>query len=124
MAKTKITHLEQKKQQLKQELHEIEDALDKSIGKVKEEVSTTINPKRLIREYPLPAFAASVAIGMLLGRDRKKNLTYQEEKAKERKKSVVASEIKYAVTRKAIHLLLDFMDKKIAQMKQNSQSRH
>lgn len=117
MSKNKSTHLEQKKLKLKKELEEIENALDQSIGKVKEEVSNSLNPRRIIRDYPLPALAASLALGYLLGRDRKKTVSYKEEKEKEVKKSVLANEIKYALTRKGIHLMLDFLDQKIAEMK-------
>lgn len=124
MAKNKVTQLEQKKLDLQKELAEIEDALDKSIGKVKEEVTTSLNPKRIIREYPLPALAASIALGLLLGRNRKKGtISYQEERAKEKKKSAIANEIKYALTRKGIHLMLDFLDQKISEMKKRDHTR-
>ena len=121
MSKNKVTHLEQKKQKLREELEAIENALDKSIGKVKEEVSTTLNPKRVIRDYPLPALAASIAIGYLIGRDRKKDTSYPEEKTKKAKKSVLASELKYALTRKGVRLLLDFVDQKVSELKQKDQ---
>ena len=53
MANKKLSEIEKKKQELEQELAEIQSGLDKSIDDVKEGVTTNLDPKNLIRKYPL-----------------------------------------------------------------------
>ncbi len=124
MAKQRNTQLEQKKQQLRKELEEIEQALDTSIGQAKKEVATSLNPKRIIREYPLPALGASILIGFLLGKGRSSSGASFSGRDATRSgtKSMLMNEIKHAVARKGVHLLLDFLDQKIAEVKSDGES--
>lgn len=124
MAKQRNTHLEQKKQQLRKELEEIEQALDTSIGQAKKEVATSLNPKRLIREYPLPALGASILIGFLLGKGKNTHGEFAGDRGAARSgaKSMLMHEIKHAVARRGVHLLLDFLDQKISEAKSGGES--
>ncbi|MDZ7682065.1 MAG: hypothetical protein U5J63_10240 [Fodinibius sp.] len=67
MAKDQIDKLEQKKQELEEELQQIQGELDNSINGVRDEVSSNLDPKTLIRKYPLAAVGTSALVGFLLG---------------------------------------------------------
>lgn len=124
MAKSKISDLEKKKQELENKLATIQNGLDKSIDDVKDGVASNMDPKNLIRKYPLPILGASVVVGFLLGRDRK-NFDGISSKRYSRTKegdSAVSREIKRLVAKKGMGLLLDFIDTKISDLKKKQQT--
>jgi hypothetical protein len=120
MAKEKLSDLEKKKKELEQELANIQNGLDKSIDEVKEEVSTGLAPKNLIRKYPLPIVGASVVVGFLLGSNRK-NFSSSSSKtytSRNQSDSAISKEIKRMLAKKGLSLVLDYIDNKIAALKE------
>lgn len=124
MANKKLSEIEKKKQELEQELAEIQSGLDKSIDDVKEGVTTNLDPKNLIRRYPLPAVGASLVLGFLLGKERKKSPRIASNRSRSYSsdsESRIASEIKRIVARKGMNLLLDYLDDKVSELKHKKQ---
>ena len=117
MAEDKLSNLEKKKQELEQELTNIQNGIDQSIEDVKEGVTTNMDPKNLIRKYPLPIVGASVVVGFLLGRNRKESNTKVREFSQS-SDSPITKEIKRIVAKKGLSLLLDYIDNKVAALKE------
>ena len=120
MAKEKLTDLEQKKKELEQELANIQNGLDKSIDEVKEDVSTSIAPRNLIRKYPLPIVGASIVVGFLLG-SKRKNFSSTSSKTYDSRghsDSAISKEIKRIIAKKGLSLVLDYIDDKVAALKE------
>ncbi|MCP9292912.1 MULTISPECIES: hypothetical protein [Gracilimonas] len=120
MAKEKLSDLEKKKKELEQELANIQNGLDKSIDEVKEGVSTGLAPKNLIKKYPLPIVGASVVVGFLLGSNRK-NSSSSSSKAygsRSQSDSAISKEIKRMLAKKGLSLVLDYIDNKVAALKE------
>ena len=117
MSKEKLSNLEKKKQQLENELANIQNGLDKSIDSVKEGVSDNMDPKNLIKKYPLPIVGASVVIGFLLGRsgDSKDSVPKRYSSSSD---SAISKEIKKMIAKKGLSLFLDFLDGKVASLKE------
>jgi hypothetical protein len=124
MAKTKISNLEKKKQELEQKLVSIQNGLDRSIDDVKDGVASNMDPKNLVRKYPLPIVGASILAGFLLGRERK---NYNSISSKKYSRSIdrdsgITRELKRLLAKKGMSLLLDFIDNKVSELKQNKPS--
>lgn len=122
MAEVKLSEIEKKKKELEQELANIQNGLDRSIDEVKEGVSTSMAPKNLIKKYPLPIVGASVLVGFLLGRERKyssgsasKSYNRQSDAG-----SAISKEIKRMLAKKGLNLLMDYLDNKVAALKENN----
>ncbi len=124
MAEVKLSELEKKKQELEQELANIQNGLDKSIDEVKEGVSTSMAPKNLIKKYPLPIVGASVVVGFLLGRERKysSGSASKSYKSQNDAGSAISKEIKRMLAKKGLNLLMDYLDNKVAVLKENRSS--
>ena len=118
MSKEKLSNLEKKKQQLENELANIQNGLDKSIDSVKEGVSDNMDPKNLIRKYPLPIVGASVLVGFLLGRSKDSSNSSITKRYSSSSDSAIAKEIKKMIAKKGLSLFLDFLDGKVASLKE------
>ena len=119
MADNKLSNLEKKKQELEQELASIQNGIDQSIDDVKEGVSTNMDPKNLIRKYPLPLVGASLVVGFLLGREKKGSHS-KVKSYSHRSESPISKEIKRIVAKKGLSLLLDYVDNKVSELKHKS----
>lgn len=121
MAKNKLTQLEQKKIKLQEELSRIQNDLDTSLDEVRDDVATSLEPKNIIRKYPLQAVGASILVGFLAGKKRKPRTSGSGTGSKKVTGvvgAIIANELKNALTKKGIHFLLDYIDDKIADMKE------
>lgn len=115
MAKDEIDDLEKKKQELEEQLHQIHDELDESFDKVRSDVSSTLNPKKIILRYPLPAMGASILLGFLIGHKGKGNSTSTDNSTTSTSTtrefgSALLSELKRLATRKAITFATDYVE--------------
>lgn len=122
MSEVKLSKLENKKKELEEELVRIQQGIDKSIDDVKEGVSSNMDPKNVIRKYPLPIVGASLVVGFLLGRDRK----YSDHISSKRSNtgtnfsdSGISRELKRIIAKKGLNLLMDYLDDKVASLKEN-----
>jgi hypothetical protein len=120
MAEEKLSNLERKKQELEQELERLQTGLDKSIDDVKEGVSSNMDPKNIIRKYPLPVVGAAIVAGFLLGKE--KSSTRISEKGSRRDSSPISSEIKRIAAKKGLSLLLDYLEQKITDLKKQKET--
>lgn len=109
MAQKKVDELEKKKQQLEEELNNIQGELDNSIDQVREDVSSSLNPKNIIRKHPLPIVGASALVGFLLGHKRNPS-TSSSDKGRDFSGALL-SELKRLATRKAINFATDYVEK-------------
>ncbi len=112
MATTKLTKIEKKKQELENELNRIQEGLDKSIDDVKEGVVESLDPKAIIRKYPLPILGASLLVGFLIGKPKGRR-----SKSSSSFSSVLGYELKKHLTKRAVSLFLDAIDNQITQKK-------
>lgn len=101
----RVSAIEKKKQELENELIRIQEGIDKSIDEVKVDVAESLDPKTIIRKYPLHVVGAAVLVGFLIGKPKSTH--------KSGTGSLIASEIKKAVTKKGLSLLTDFIDTKL-----------
>lgn len=120
MSNKKLSEIEQKKKALEQELADIQSGLDRSIDDVREGVSSNLDPKNIIKKYPIPIVGASVVVGFLLGRNRKSPSKISSGSAESTRASDsrIAKELKRVLAKKGLNLLLDYLDQKIAELKQ------
>lgn len=107
MAKDEIDELEKKKQELEQQLHQIQDELDDSLDRVREDVSTSLDPKTIIRKHPLPIVGASALLGFLIGH---KGRSSNSRSSAGEFSSALLSELKRLATRKAISFATDYIE--------------
>ncbi|MDZ7806716.1 MAG: hypothetical protein U5K71_06340 [Gracilimonas sp.] len=124
MSEANLSNLEKKKKELENELATIQSDLDKSIDDVREGVSSSMDPKNIIRKYPLPAVGASLVLGFFLGKIRKDSskLSSNTHSRNSTPDSGISREIKKVLAKKGLSLLLDFLDDKIANMKHKDTS--
>ncbi|SMO80233.1 hypothetical protein [Gracilimonas mengyeensis] len=120
MAEAKLSKLEKRKKELEDELTRLQEGIDDSIDDVKEGVSSSLDPKNIIRKYPLPVVGASIIAGFLLGSKRKGGYSSSNTTAYrgESSDSALSKEIKRILTRKGLSMLMDFLDDKIHELKQ------
>ncbi len=103
MAETNKKTLRQRKMELEVELAALQDELDYSVDQVKDDVSTSLDPKEYIKRHPLPVLAGAVALGFLIGKgshDDENELL-----------STLWYEIKRMAVRKGIGMVSDHADR-------------
>lgn len=116
MSKDKIDELEQKKRELEEELERIQNVLDDSIIRVRKDLGSQLDPKKIIRRFPFPLVGASVLLGFLVG--YKRNHSDSEQKSPRGEVSqTLFSEIKKLATRKAVHFASDYLEKLVNEKK-------
>lgn len=109
MAREKLDELQKRKRQLEEELQSIQDELDNSIIKVRNDLGSRLDPKTFIKKYPLPIVGASVLLGFLVGHKRRTNGTNSTSSKGELSKTLLA-EFKKIATRKALSFATDYME--------------
>ncbi len=115
MAEKKVDELEKKKQELEKELNEIQGELDHSIDRVREDVSSNLDPKNLIRKYPLPIVGGSALIGFLLGHKSKNSSNSSGSGKGSEFSGALLSELKRLATRKAINFATNYVERVLEQ---------
>lgn len=107
MAKDEIDELEKRKQELEQQLSEIQGELDNSLDQVREDVSSNLDPKTIIRKHPLPIVGASALIGFLIGH---KGRSKDGRSSAGEFSAALITELKRLATRKAITYATDYIE--------------
>ena len=105
MSNDRVSQIEKKKKELENELVRIQEGIDKSIDGVKDEVAESLDPKTIIRKYPLHVVGASLLVGFLIGKP--KSLSSSKNSS-----SLIASEIKKALTKKGLSILSEMIEGK------------
>lgn len=119
MAESKLSEIEQKKKELELELSRIQTDLDQSIDEVKDEVVQSMDPKEIIRKHPLPVVGASMLVGFLLGSKSKRGSSSAKSSGDDSMGSAIGYELKRALMKKGVGLLLDFLDGKVDEVRNN-----
>tara|TARA_R110001599_G_scaffold84130_2_gene226629 strand:- start:31482 stop:31841 length:360 start_codon:yes stop_codon:yes gene_type:complete len=104
MGSSRVSEIEKKKIELENELTRIQEGIDKSIDGVKEEVVENLDPKTIIRKYPLHVLGASVLVGFLIGKPKSSGSSSD---------SLIASELKKALAKKGLSMLSDLIEGKM-----------
>lgn len=107
MAEEQIDELEKKKRELERELREIQGELDHSLEEVRDDVSTKLDPKAMIRKHPLPIVGSAAFLGFLLGH---RGPSSRRGSSGGNFKNALFDELKKLATRKAISLATDFVE--------------
>jgi hypothetical protein len=105
MAGDRVTEIQKKKVELENELARIQEGIDKSIDGVKDEVVDSLDPKTIVRKYPLHVLGASVLIGFLIGKPKSSSSSGSG--------SLIASEIKKVLAKKGLSMLGDIIEGKM-----------
>lgn len=108
MAKDQIDELEKKKQELEEELQKIQGELDNSIDQVRNDVSSNLDPKTIIRKYPLAIVGTSALLGFLLGH-KGKSSSGKSSSSREFSGALLA-ELKRLATKKAVSFATDYVE--------------
>ena len=90
--------VDERKEQLKKEIEELEAQLEASVQGVGEEVSEQFEPKKIIQKHPFKALGVSVLAGFLL--------TYR---SKSNRSSALWAALKKEVADQAIDFATDFV---------------
>lgn len=114
MAKDKLDELEKRKQQLEAELASIQDELDDSIIKVRNDLGSRLNPKTIIKKFPLPIVGASVVLGFFVGHKRKNGRDGRDDSEYSSSKGEISktllAEVKKLATRKALSFATGYLE--------------
>lgn len=105
MSNDRVSQIEKKKKELENELVRIQEGIDKSIDGVKDEVAESLDPKTIIRKYPLHVVGASLLVGFLIGKPKSMSSSNNSS-------SLIASEIKKALTKKGLSILSEMIEGK------------
>lgn len=107
-----LSQIEERRAALKKELAELENELEDSIDDIKEGVTTKLDPKYWIRNYPLESFGVSTIIGFIAGNiiQNKGGSSSSERILQD---SLLWSELKRALTRKTVQKIIDIIDSKV-----------
>jgi len=105
MSSGRVSEIEKKKVELENELVRIQEGIDKSIDGVKEEVAESLDPKAIIKKYPLHVLGASLLIGFFIGRPKSSGSSSGSS-------SLIASEIKKALAKKGLSVLSEIIEGK------------
>ena len=110
--KKNISQMEKRRAAIKEELERIEAELEDSLDDIKEDMTSRFEPKYWINKYPFESLGASVLLGFILG-----NMGSGKSKSRESdhliKDSLLWSELKRALTRKAVQRIMDMIDSKL-----------
>lgn len=103
MSKDQLDQLEQKKQQLEEELKQIQHQLDDSLDEMRADVSKKLDPVQFIREHPLPSVGVAVLLGFLAGHR-------SQSSGKSFVNSMLLDELKKVATKKALSFATDYIE--------------
>jgi len=110
--KKNISEMEKRRAAIKEELEKIEAELEDSLDDIKEDVTSRLEPKYWINKYPFESLGVSVLLGFILG-----NMAPGKRKSRESehliKDSLLWSELKRALTRKAVQRIMDMIDSRL-----------
>lgn len=114
--KTTGDDVRQRREALKKELEELQDQIEESVGQLKGDVKSRVDVTYWIDKYPFGVAGLSVVAGFLLGMKWHSNGREETTPVSARKDHYLLSELKRAVTRKAIQRVIDLLDEKVDQL--------
>lgn len=111
MAKGEKHKLQQKKLELEEELNNLHRDLDDSLDKVRTEVSSQLDPKRLIRNHPLISVGTAAMVGFLLG--HKRSHSSNKKSKGDSITDTIVTGLKGIAARKVIAMAVNFVEKRM-----------
>lgn len=109
----KINDIEKRKKELQDELKRIQKELDHSIDEVRVDVSSKLDPKTLIKKYPLSSVGVSLLLGFLAGKGSGRGESSSRPRSRSdgnKLGSMIWDELKSSATKKAIRVLFNYID--------------
>lgn len=117
MAKDKIDKLEEKKQELKAELENIQNELDESFDGVRSDVSSKLDPVEFIKKHPIEVVGASILVGFLAGHSGKESADSHRSSTEDGISSTLLYELKRLATKKALSFASEYVEKFLTEKK-------
>ena len=114
MENKNLKRLEERKQALELEITRLQTDIDSSIESVKDEISQNLDPREIIKKYPLRSLGISLIVGVMLARLGKNNKAIGTGAT-----SMLGFELKRMLTQKGVSLLADYVDNKISPKREN-----
>ncbi|MGM0588613.1 MAG: hypothetical protein ACQETE_09385 [Bacteroidota bacterium] len=108
-------NIEERKKEIESELDQIQQELDHSFDEMREDVTRQFEPKEIIKRHPLTSVGVSVLAGFLFGsasgksRSRKSSTSSRDDGFS----NLIWDEIKSSVSKKAISMLVDYVDRTV-----------
>lgn len=113
MSTNKKNEIEKRKEQLENELQELESELDDNLLHARKDITNYLNPKKLVKEYPLQSVGVSILLGYLSGKSSNRNSAKSTKNTQEPTMvDLVWKEVKKDASKKLVKLLLSYLDKK------------
>lgn len=123
MASKKLTDTEQKKKELEAELSRIQTDIDQALDQVKTDVTSTVDPKEIIKKYPLPVVGAAFVIGAILGASGGKSSSKRNGKGKDTSiGGMLFTELKRLAIKKGVDMLGKRIDNSLTSRNSESDS--
>lgn len=110
-----MDELQQKKLELEADLNKLHHELDDSIDRVRTEVRSQLDPKRVIRDYPLISVGTAVLAGFLLGHKWRHDKPHKKKKKRRRGDTItdtVVDGLKGIAAKKAMGMAVNFVEKR------------
>jgi len=105
--------IEQRKQQLEDELKELENELDNNLHNARKDLTNYLNPKKLVEDYPLQSVGISILLGYLTGKTASGTNGESSKSTQDPTMlDMVWKEVKKDASKKLVKLLLSYLDKK------------
>jgi|GEM_PF-2244448 len=114
--KTTGDDVKQRREALKKELEELQDQIEESVGQLKGDVKSRVDITYWIDKHPFGVAGLSIVAGFLLGMKWHSNGREVATPVSARKDHYLLSELKRAVTKKAIQRVIDLLDEKVDQL--------
>jgi ElaB/YqjD/DUF883 family membrane-anchored ribosome-binding protein len=120
-----MSEFETHKEELKDEIRNLESGFELRVKKVKKRVMSTLQPVDQIKKNPFKSVAAAAGIGLLIGlmgrRKKRSNHSAPVTVApRDGISSFLLSEIKHLAARKAMLYLSDLIDQQISSFRKDS----
>jgi hypothetical protein len=115
--------IEQRKQELKREIEELQQEIDHSIEEARTDLSSRLKPRKLINDYPLTSLGIIAAAGFWFGKstgetnpekDRESTKSTSGESRSNGFGSHIWSELKRSATKRAVRILMQYVDDALA----------
>jgi len=120
MSDQKLEDIEKRKEEIEKEIEEIESSIDDSIHNAREDISRFLNPKKMIKEFPLQSLGVSVIVGYLLANRSGSVRQVQEDDSSPTLMDLVWENIKKDASQKLVQIALAYLDAKTSDLKDNS----
>lgn len=126
--KGSLKELEQRKKRIEAELNQIHHNLDHFANKVKDSIISKMDPSDRIRKHPFKSFGIALVAGFILGlpkiRNKSENSHGNRRPGSPGLTSLMLDEFKRIAARRAVHYIMDNLDKRSSGKTTEEQGQH